>query len=192
MGRPPPPPTIPPLAVETWFNELCFTGAFAVGLGVFLIVLNSFISKQEDNELEAYVQRQLTRSRSGKEYQHTIRLAIVILINPCIPGHRLERDVETGGLSTRHARKHHAMEKDLSRSDVATPVTSELITPTTPQPVITTMIEEVPSQENLLEQILEEDSSFCDDRMHIVSPSNDTKCLLGNGNTMHSVAITRI
>lgn len=38
-----------------------------MGMGVFLIVLNSFISKQEDNDLEAYVQRQLTRSRSGKD-----------------------------------------------------------------------------------------------------------------------------
>lgn len=59
-------PLLNSLAAETWFNELVFTGAFAVGLGVFLIVLNSFISKQEDNDLEAYVHRQLTRSRSGE------------------------------------------------------------------------------------------------------------------------------
>lgn len=48
------------------------TGLFAVGLGVFLIVLNGLISKREEDDLEEYVQRQLTRSRSG---------------------HRLERDV---------------------------------------------------------------------------------------------------
>lgn len=111
-----------------------------------------------------------------------------------ILGHRLERDVETGGLTTRHGRRHQA-EKEQSNlhSNVVTPVTSELITPTTPQAAPATMIEETPSSDNLLEQILEEDSSFCDDRTQIVSPtSNDTKCLLGNGHTMHSVAITRI
>lgn len=100
--------------------------------------------------------------------------------------------METGGHTTRHARKHQAMTKELSQSNVVTPVTSELVTPTTPLPPTTT-IEETPSQENLLEQILEEDSSLCDDRTQIVSPtSNDTRCLLGNGQTMHSVAITRI
>lgn len=85
------------------------------------------------------------------------------------------------------------MEKDLSQSNI-TPVTSELVTPTTPMaPVNGPIVEETPSSENLLEQILEEDSSICDDRTQIVSPtSNDKKCLLGNGHTMHSVAITRI
>lgn len=53
------------LGWNTWFNELVCTGLFAVGLGVFLIVLNSFISKREDDDLEYYVQRQLTRSKSG-------------------------------------------------------------------------------------------------------------------------------
>lgn len=57
---------------NTWWNELVCTGLFAVGLGVFLIVLNGLISKREEDDLEEYVQRQLTRSRSG---------------------HRLERDV---------------------------------------------------------------------------------------------------
>lgn len=36
-----------------------------MGLGIFLIILNSVISKKEDEDLEAYVQSQLTRSRSG-------------------------------------------------------------------------------------------------------------------------------
>lgn len=43
------------------------TGLFAMGLGIFLIVLNSVISKKEEDDLEAYVQSQLTRSRSGNK-----------------------------------------------------------------------------------------------------------------------------
>lgn len=70
------------------------TGAFAIGLGIFLIILNSFISRREESELEDYVQRQLTRSRSG---------------------HRLERDVETGGLATRSTHKSR-LQKDLLHS----------------------------------------------------------------------------
>lgn len=60
------------------------TGLFAVILAIFLLVLNCLISKREEDDLEEYVQRQLTRSRSG---------------------HRLERDVETGCLTTRHHRR---------------------------------------------------------------------------------------
>lgn len=52
-------------AKDSWWNELVLTGLFAMGLGIFLIVLNSVISKKEDEDLEAYVQSQLTRSRSG-------------------------------------------------------------------------------------------------------------------------------
>lgn len=64
-----------------WWNELTGSGTFAMILGIFLISLNCLISKREEDDLEEYVQRQLTRSKSG---------------------HRLERDVETGGLMTRH------------------------------------------------------------------------------------------
>lgn len=53
-------------AKDSWWNELVLTGLFAMGLGIFLIVLNSVISKKEDDDLEAYVQSQLTRSRSGR------------------------------------------------------------------------------------------------------------------------------
>lgn len=53
-------------AKDSWWNELVLTGLFAMGLGIFLIILNSVISKKEDDDLEAYVQSQLTRSRSGK------------------------------------------------------------------------------------------------------------------------------
>lgn len=52
-------------AKDSWWNELVLTGLFAMGLGIFLIILNSVISKKEDDDLEAYVQSQLTRSRSG-------------------------------------------------------------------------------------------------------------------------------
>ncbi|XP_011700139.1 PREDICTED: uncharacterized protein LOC105457258 [Wasmannia auropunctata] len=71
-----------------WWNELVAIGLFAILVGVFLIVLNRVIAKKEEDDLEEYVQRQLTRSRSG---------------------HRLERDVETGGLTTRHARRAKQM-----------------------------------------------------------------------------------
>lgn len=53
-------------AKDSWWNELVLTGLFAIGLGLFLIILNSVISKKEDDDLERYVQSQLTRSRSGK------------------------------------------------------------------------------------------------------------------------------
>ncbi|XP_037032058.1 uncharacterized protein LOC119071292 isoform X2 [Bradysia coprophila] len=152
---------------NTWWNELVCTGLFAIGLGIFLIVLNCLISKREEDDLEEYVQRQLTRSRSG---------------------HRLERDLETGGLTTRHNRRiksHQVMEEDnLSQSNV-TPITSEMITPTTPQDIGI-------SGDMLLEKILEEDSIYGDDRTRDnLSPigGNDTKYLLGNG---HTVNITRI
>ncbi|XP_019867863.2 uncharacterized protein LOC109596728 [Aethina tumida] len=67
-----------------WWNELVVTGIFVTALGVFLIGLNRVMSRREEDELQDYVERQLTRSRSG---------------------HRLERDVETGGLTTKHHRR---------------------------------------------------------------------------------------
>ncbi|KMQ97898.1 centrosomal protein [Lasius niger] len=76
-----------------WWNELVAVGLFAILVGIFLIVLNRVIAKKEEDDLEQYVQRQLTRSKSG---------------------HRLERDVETGGLTTRHARRVKQMQQDAS------------------------------------------------------------------------------
>lgn len=55
------------------------TGLFAIGLGVFLIVLNSIISKKEEDDLEAYVQSQLTRSRSGNKMKMKIQFSLIIL-----------------------------------------------------------------------------------------------------------------
>ncbi|VVC86606.1 uncharacterized protein LOC126979170 [Leptidea sinapis] len=73
----------------SWFNELVWSGLFALFVGVFLIVLHKYLTKSEEDALEDYVQRQLTRSRSG---------------------HRLERDAETGGMRTKHARRARATE----------------------------------------------------------------------------------
>ncbi|GAB0090295.1 uncharacterized protein DMENIID0001_050130 [Sergentomyia squamirostris] len=149
-------------AWETWWNELVCTGAFAIGLGIFLIILNSFISKREETDLEEYVQRQLTRSRSG---------------------HRLERDVETGGLATRNQHKSR-QQKELLHSPV---------TESSNEPLSSTNTHDGPlGGDILLEQILEEDNR-CDERSGEIasSLSSDKKFLLGNGHT-NSVTITNI
>lgn len=73
----------------SWFNELVCSGLFALAIGVFLIILHKYLTKSEEDALEDYVQRQLTRSRSG---------------------HRLERDAETGGMRTKNARRARASE----------------------------------------------------------------------------------
>lgn len=73
----------------SWFNELVCSGLFALTIGIFLIILHKYLSKSEEDALEEYVQRQLTRSRSG---------------------HRLERDAETGGMHTKHDRRARAAE----------------------------------------------------------------------------------
>ncbi|XP_035729703.1 uncharacterized protein LOC118444971 isoform X1 [Vespa mandarinia] len=82
-----------------WWNELVAIGLFAIFVGIFLIILNRVIARKEENDLEEYVQRQLTRSRSG---------------------HRLERDVETGGLTTRHARRVKQMQQIPSVGSITT------------------------------------------------------------------------
>lgn len=78
-----------------WWNELVAVGLFAIFVGIFLIVLNKVIAKKEENDMEEYVQRQLTRTRSG---------------------HRLERDAETGGLTTKHARRARQMQQEAAAS----------------------------------------------------------------------------
>lgn len=67
-----------------WWNELVLTGITAIIIGVFLIVLNHYLSQKEEDELSRYVERQLTRSRSGK---------------------RLIKDEETGCLTTKHEKR---------------------------------------------------------------------------------------
>ncbi|KAL1115986.1 hypothetical protein AAG570_005481 [Ranatra chinensis] len=63
-----------------WFNELVVSGVASGLVGIFLIVLNSVVMRKEEEDLTEYVQRQLTRSKSG---------------------HRLVRDLETGCLTTK-------------------------------------------------------------------------------------------
>lgn len=67
-----------------WWNELVFTGITAIVIGIFLIVLNHYLSQREEDELSRYVEQQLTRSRSGK---------------------RLIKDEETGCLSTKNEKR---------------------------------------------------------------------------------------
>ncbi|CAH1377465.1 hypothetical protein MTP99_018858 [Tenebrio molitor] len=66
------------------WNELVATGIFVAALGIILIAINRVMSRREEEDLNEYVSRQLTRSRSG---------------------HRLERDVETGCLTTKNHRR---------------------------------------------------------------------------------------
>lgn len=80
-----------------WWNELVFTGIAAVLIGLFLIVLNHYLSQQEEDELSRYVERQLTRSRSGK---------------------RLIKDEETGCLATKHDRRAKEREQNVVESEV--------------------------------------------------------------------------
>jgi hypothetical protein len=110
------------------------TGFFAIGLGIFLVILNSIISKKEDEDLEDYVQRQLTRSRSGIFNAHISNSVGVINLTFRITGHRLERDCETGVLTTRNHRKTKEFQKgcDERGLDMITPTSSEVQTPTTP------------------------------------------------------------
>lgn len=107
-----------------WWNELVAVGLFAIFVGVFLVVLNRVIAKKEEDDLEQYVQRQLTRSRSG---------------------HRLERDVETGGLTTRHARrakqmKQMASDTSLEIKDDAKAVNGDGSPPRSPPPAYSPQI----------------------------------------------------
>lgn len=78
-----------------WWNELTIAGGCAILLGVFLIVMNRWMAQREEDDLTEYVQRQLTRSRSG---------------------HRLVRDVETGALTNKHSAGRTAAERAAVRS----------------------------------------------------------------------------
>lgn len=127
---------------NSWWNELVATGLFALFVGVFLIILNRIIAKKEEDDLEEYVQRQLTRSRSG---------------------HRLERDIETGGLHTRHMRRAKQFKKNNSTNSIEIKNEEAIATPPrspppaySPPPVINS---ENQNQQNglFLEQITEED-----------------------------------
>lgn len=100
------------LKLSTWWNELVVTGAFSLMLGVFLIILNKFISGREEADLEEYVSRQLTRSKSG---------------------HALVRDVETGNLTTKRSKSSNLAPDDVRRSMVED--IPEVHMPKSPPPV---------------------------------------------------------
>ncbi|KOX77503.1 hypothetical protein WN51_09827 [Melipona quadrifasciata] len=95
-----------------WWNELVAIGLFAIFVGMFLIILNKVIAKKEENDLEEYVQRQLTRSRSG---------------------HRLERDAETGGLTTKHARRARQMQQQMAASSASIETENEKVSGSPPR-----------------------------------------------------------
>nr|XP_017038227.1 uncharacterized protein LOC108085948 isoform X2 [Drosophila kikkawai] len=160
---------------SAWWNDVTCTGLFSLGLGLFLLVLNCLISRKEEEDLEDYVQRQLTRSRSG---------------------HRLERDIETGVLTTRHARKAVALQKS-GRTNSLTDVavvncgSSENISN---GPILGR--NGLPnSGDVLLEKIVEEDTPYLNDRSAGISPieiENDTKLLLRKESINETINITRI
>ncbi|KAH8404549.1 hypothetical protein KR009_006494 [Drosophila setifemur] len=160
---------------SAWWNEVTCTGLFSFGLGLFLLILNCLISRKEEEDLEDYVQRQLTRSRSG---------------------HRLERDVETGVLTTRHARKAVALQMS-ARNNLPTDVSvvncssSESISN---EPlVVRTGLNS--SNDVLLEKIVEEDAPYLNDRGSGISPieiENDTKQLLRRDSLDGAINITQI
>ncbi|XP_022176719.1 uncharacterized protein LOC111038088 [Myzus persicae] len=69
---------------KNWVNELVITGITSSIIGIFLIVLNHFITRKAESDLAAYVERQLTRTRSGR---------------------RLVPDAETGAMHTKQQYK---------------------------------------------------------------------------------------
>ncbi|XP_061400768.1 uncharacterized protein LOC133336488 [Musca vetustissima] len=157
---------------SAWWNEVTCTGLFSLGLGLFLLILNCLISRKEEEDLEDYVQRQLTRSRSG---------------------HRLERDVETGVLTTRHARKAVALQKNGIAADVALVNSSN--NENVPNGSIDGRTCINTSGDILLEKIVEEDNSYLNNGSVGVSPieiENDTKQLLRSESINETINITRI
>ncbi|XP_044315183.1 uncharacterized protein LOC108037921 isoform X1 [Drosophila rhopaloa] len=160
---------------SAWWNEVTCTGLFSLALGLFLLILNCLISRKEEEDLEDYVQRQLTRSRSG---------------------HRLERDVETGVLTTRHARKAVALKKNGRNShpaDVA--IVNCGPTETICNGPIVGRNGFNSSGDVILEKIVEEDTPYLNDRSSGISPieiENDTKRLLRRESINDSINITQI
>lgn len=120
-----------------WWNELLATGLFVVALGIFLICLNRVMSKREEDDLNDYVQRQLTRSRSG---------------------HRLERDVETGGLTTKNTRRNLERKREDKERGLGEDI------PVPHSPLNKTPSAGIQNGDLQLEKIMEEDVFERDDR----------------------------
>lgn len=77
-----------PWGSKNWFNELVLIGVTMSIIGLFLMTLNHFINRKEESDLAEYVERQLTRTRSGR---------------------RLVLDAETGALRTKQ--QHRAQQQ---------------------------------------------------------------------------------
>ncbi|XP_076299289.1 uncharacterized protein LOC143218152 isoform X1 [Lasioglossum baleicum] len=127
-----------------WWNEMVAIGLFAVFVGIFLIILNRVIARKEENELVEYVQRQLTRTKSG---------------------HRLERDAETGGLTTRSDKRARQMQQMASAATIETENEKDSASPPrspppaySPPPIVNGDHQNIQSNAALyLEQITEEE-----------------------------------
>lgn len=115
-----------------WWNELVATGIFATSLGIFLICLNRVVSKKEEDDLNEYIQTQLTRSRSG---------------------HRLERDTETGCLTT----KQHRRLLEMKREDIERGLTGDEELPSVHSPTVKLSNANVSNGNAHLEKIMEEE-----------------------------------
>lgn len=118
-----------------WWNELTMTGIFVTAVGILLIGLNKIVSRKEEQELQDYVRSQLTRSRSG---------------------HRLERDVETGCLTTKHHRRLLEKQRE-DRSKIETTELASVHSPLSKAAPVTVL-----NGEAYLEKILEEDMERCE------------------------------
>lgn len=114
-----------------WWNELTMTGIFVTLVGVLLIVLNKIVSRKEEQELQDYVRTQLTRSRSG---------------------HRLERDVETGCLTTKHHRRLLEKQREDTKNRLEATELAAIHSPLSKAAPVTIL-----NGEAYLEKILEED-----------------------------------
>lgn len=76
---------------KNFLNELVITGVTSSIIGIFLLVLNYFINRKAESDLAAYVERQLTRTRSGR---------------------RLVPDAETGAMHTKQQHKARQQSKN--------------------------------------------------------------------------------
>ncbi|XP_066137507.1 uncharacterized protein [Euwallacea fornicatus] len=119
-----------------WWNELTMTGIFVTVIGVLLIGLNKIVSRKEEQELQEYVQSQLTRSRSG---------------------HRLERDVETGCLTTKHHRRLLEKQREDRINKVESTELASVHSPHSKTAPLTVL-----NGEAYLEKIMEEDMERCE------------------------------
>lgn len=119
-----------------WWNELTMTGIFVTAIGIILIGINKIVSRKEEQELQEYVRSQLTRSRSG---------------------HRLERDVETGCLTTKHHRRLLEKQREDRINQVQATELASVHSPLSKVAPVTVL-----NGEAYLEKILEEDLERCE------------------------------